>query len=149
MSPPIGAIVLDTSAVLHIIRGKETGQQIEKASDIWNRSARPLIAIVSHGEARAFAMYRKWEGDKLRALKGLLGFSVVVDIRNEAVLDQFAQLHGYTVSKGIKLSDNDIWIAAVTIAADATLVTTDGDFLPLHQAGLMKLLHIPTGKTSP
>lgn len=51
MSSPIGAIVLDTSAILHIVRGKELGQRIEKSCELWNRSTRPLIAIVSHGEA--------------------------------------------------------------------------------------------------
>jgi hypothetical protein len=88
MSPPIGAIVLDTSAILHVVRGKDTGQAIEKACDLWSRPARPLVAVVSHGEVRAFALHRRWEEAKMKQIRGILGYTIPVDIRNDAVIDQ-------------------------------------------------------------
>jgi predicted nucleic acid-binding protein len=130
------------------VRGKDTGQAIEKACDLWSRPSRPLVAIVSHGEVRAFALHRRWEEAKMKQIRGILGYTIPVDIRNDAVNDQYARLHSELVTTGYTLSDNDLWIAAVSIVADATLVTNDNDFGPLQEAGRLKLLHIPTTRSS-
>ncbi|KYF50016.1 hypothetical protein BE04_37925 [Sorangium cellulosum] len=118
--------------VLHLVRGNETGRAIDAAMRLGKRAERPLISVVTVGEALAFAQYRGWGEDKTERLRALLEQLVPIDIHDEAVFEACAAMHTYLVRKGKKLSDNDIWIAACARAASATLITTDKDFDPLH-----------------
>ncbi|WP_437334662.1 PIN domain-containing protein [Sorangium sp. So ce394] len=127
-----GLVLLDTVVVLHLVRGNETGRAIDAAMRLGKRAERPLISVVTVGEALAFAQYRGWGEDKTERLRALLGQLVPIDIHDEAVFEAYAAMHTYLVRKGKKLSDNDIWIAACARAASATLITTDKDFDPLH-----------------
>ena len=52
-------------------------------------------------------------------------------MRSEPILGHYADIDSYCVSKGIKIGDNDTWIAATAAATGALLLTTDKDFDPL------------------
>jgi tRNA(fMet)-specific endonuclease VapC len=119
---------LDTSVVIHVCRGKETGQKIDSAYGLRDRPSRPLICVVTVGECLAFARRRNWGVAKLDALHELLREFVVVDINSREVLDRYAELSAAGVSKGWNLGENDLWIAATASAANALLLTTDADF---------------------
>jgi hypothetical protein len=47
--------VLDTSAVLNLIRGRELGKSIDRAFGLSAAFYRHTISIVSHGELRVLA----------------------------------------------------------------------------------------------
>ena len=47
--------LLDTSVVLHLVRGNDLGQYIEDRHGLSKSLTRPLICIVTHGEARVLA----------------------------------------------------------------------------------------------
>jgi predicted nucleic acid-binding protein len=53
----------------------------------------------------------------------------------EQAADEYARLKVQTVSAGIQLSENDLWIAATATVVGASLVTTDADFARV--SGLM------------
>ena len=125
-------VLLDTSVVLHLLRGNETGQRIDTAMDLRARPERPLISVVSIGEALAFARYRNWGRERTSRLEAYLRELVVVDINNSAVLRKYADIHTFLVRQGRTVGNNDVWIAATAAATSALLVTTDGDFDPLH-----------------
>ncbi|MGK3969980.1 type II toxin-antitoxin system VapC family toxin [Sorangium sp. So ce118] len=126
-----GLVLLDTVVVLHLVRGNDTGKAIDAAIRLSARE-RPLISIISVGEALGFAQYRRWGPDKTERLRAYLEQFVPIDINDEAVFDAYAAMHAYLVRNGRKLSDNDVWIAACARATSATLITTDKDFDPLH-----------------
>lgn len=140
---PADLVLLDTSVVLHLLRGNEIGRRIDEALELRTRAERPLICVVSVGEALAFARRRNWGPVKTTRLEQLLRELVVMDINNSAVLTTYAEIHAFLVDHGRVLSDNDVWIAAAAAAASALLVTTDGDFAPLDP-GYLRIRHFPS-----
>lgn len=138
-----GLLLLDTSVLLHVIRGNEVARRIDAAWRLQTRPDRPLISIVTVGEARAFALRLGWGEEKLRRLEQLMQELVVVDIRNATVLDNYARFHTHLVRSGRTVGHNDIWIAATAAAASATLVTCDNDFDALHPDFIVRHL-VPT-----
>lgn len=54
-------LLLDTNVVLHLIRGNEIGHRIDELFQIRHRTERPLISIVSVGEALALSQKWGWE----------------------------------------------------------------------------------------
>jgi tRNA(fMet)-specific endonuclease VapC len=142
------SLLLDTSAVLHVIRGNEVGRRIDAALGLRSRAERPLISVITLGEAHAFADYRGWGGERVRRLDALLRELVVVDISSASVLRRYAEIHTFAVRNGRTLADNDVWIAATAAAAGAVLVTTDGDFDPLDPVFLRRRL-FPVQAPSP
>lgn len=65
----------------------------------------------------------------------MLDSLVTISLDDQAILDAHVYMDRAcrSMPKGaIVLSKNDLWIASTTKAADALLLTTDKDFLPLH-----------------
>lgn len=121
-------LLLDTGILIHLIRGNEVAQRVDAAFHIRHRTERPLISIVTIGEALSLAVQFGWSVAKRETLEGLLRELVIVNIDTRAVAEKFAEFHAWTRSIGRVLSHNDLWIAATAAAIDAHLVTTDGDF---------------------
>lgn len=125
-------LLLDTNVVLHLVRGKATGEALDRAYGLRARPDRPLISVVTIGEMMAMAKRLNWGAKKVETLKRLAGELVVVDIQNQTVLDKYADIDSFAVKNGHVIGDNDVWIAATAAAAGAVLLTTDKDFDPLH-----------------
>jgi predicted nucleic acid-binding protein len=60
-----GLLLLDTSVVLHVVRGKATGEALDRAFGLRARPDRPLISIITVGELLAFARQRGWGSAKV------------------------------------------------------------------------------------
>jgi len=60
MTTPAGPILLDTNVVLQVVRGSEVATRIDAAVQLRARPERPLISVISVGEALAFAQRRNW-----------------------------------------------------------------------------------------
>ena len=139
-------LLLDTNVVLHLVRNSGTGQALERQYEISGRRDVPIISIVTVGEAMAFAEYRGWGESKRTTLSELLHQLVVVDIRLDSVLRNYALIHSQSLKAGKKLGDNDKWIAATAAATGAYLLTTDRDFEPLLGAVIQGEWFDPTTK---
>jgi tRNA(fMet)-specific endonuclease VapC len=127
--------VLDTSVLLHLIRGRDLGRYINVMFDLANVVHRPLISIVTHGEIWALADRNGWQTEKRKALTRMLDSLVTIDLNDQAILDAYVAVDRAcrTAKDGARvLGDNDMWIASTAKAAEAVLLTTDRDFLPLH-----------------
>src|SRR5438046_5400916 len=124
-------LLLDTNIVIHLVRGGLIGQAIDVRFQLRARLERPLISVVSLGEALSFARRRQWGEARIARLRDLMRELVPVNIDTRPVLDRYAEIDVFLTQSGRTVSDNDVWIAACAAAADATLLTTDLDFDPL------------------
>jgi tRNA(fMet)-specific endonuclease VapC len=143
-----GLLLLDTSVVLHLIRGKATGEAIDRAFGLRARPDRPLISIITVGELLAFARQRGWGGARIDRLKTAVEELVVVDVRNQSVMDRYAEIDTFLVRRGNPVGDNDVWIAATAAAAGAVLLTTDRDFDLMHDRFLTRVYFDPNVASS-
>ena len=132
MTTPSRLLLLDTNVVIFLSRGGAIGQAIDARFQLRARAERPLLSVVTLGEALAFARFRNWGEPRIETLRGLLREFVVVDITRRAVLERYAEIDSFLKQQGRAIGNNDAWIAACASAADATLLTTDRDFDPLH-----------------
>ena len=75
---------------------------------------------------------------KITSMEGLLKELVRVDISSQEVMETYALIDDHCRANGWCLGKNDLWIAAATRAANAMLLTTDRDFLPLFDDGTIQ-----------
>lgn len=128
-------LLLDTCVLLHLARNKELGQRLQRDFDLSNTSHRPLVCVVTLGEIWSLARHNQWGDSKREFLKKLLSTLVVIDINADSIIDAYVEVDNARrqVRDGARsLSKNDIWIAAAAVACEATLLTTDSDFLFMH-----------------
>lgn len=139
MIPTNELIVLDTNILVAYARANKLASYIETKFELRKRTERPLICIVSIGEIRALTRKFNWGEAKCQALESFLSDLVSVDISSDAVLDYYAEFRHYLYSlkPSITIQQNDIWIAAVSAAAGAHLISTDSDLK--HLGSLIKL----------
>lgn len=126
---------LDTNVLLALVRGADLGKYIAQTYDLRDVLKRPLISIVSHGEMMAIASRNGWGDKKRQSLNLILQSMVTMDVNDPAILLSYVAVDeaNRKVPAGARiLSNNDMWIAATTRAAEALLLTTDKDFLHLN-----------------
>ncbi len=130
--------VLDTNIVLHYIRKSKIYQQIEKDINLSASDSSILISAVSVGEIEGFVIRHKWGKDKLNRIKDLLEKILIIDIsgKDQKMMEAYSNLWNFSknihptekLGQSIGIGQNDIWIAALTLITDSTLITTDSDF---------------------
>lgn len=121
-------LLFDTGIVIALARADDLGRAVVDHFSLRERPQKPFVSIVSAGECLAIARRDKWGPARVEALKALLSNFSLVDIAAEGVLDQYATIASHLELSGKQINQNDMWIAACAAAADARLVTTDGDF---------------------
>lgn len=140
--------LLDTGVLLLLVRGGAIGQRLDSSFALRSSAFRPLICSVSVGELWALAEIRGYGTDKRRAVQLVIDNTVVVDINDPIVVAAYVEvykvLHRHPTGSRTSIGGNDMWIAAATRAANATLLTTDKDFDPLHPSVIQRVL-IPRG----
>lgn len=81
------------------------------------------------------AQRNNWGEKKRESIKEMLGNLVTLDLADPEIIESYVAVDQRNLShpKGSRnIPDNDKWIAATAIAANALLLTTDQDFLRLH-----------------
>jgi predicted nucleic acid-binding protein len=127
--------VLDTSALLNLIRGKELGKQIDRAFGLRSAMYRHAISIVTHGELKVLAERNGWGEKKREVLAEALNELVTIDVDSEALVDAYVRVDATcrTAANGEqRIGHNDMWIAATALLTGLPLITTDKDFNHLH-----------------
>lgn len=143
MIPSGDLILLDTSVLIHIIRGTAFGKRLVKEQALDIRTEKPLVSVVTVGELLAFARKCGWGTRKIERLEELVASIVVADIRPRPILEAYAEIDAFCQAKGRSLGQNDLWIAATAAATSATLVTTDKDFDPLVGTHIKRVYYDP------
>lgn len=135
--------LLDTSVLLPLIRGKELGRYIDTTYKLSSQPGRHLICSVTHGEILALAAANGWGSAKRGALQRMLESLVTVDIYDDDVITCYVEMvtasRAYPKGSREKMGQNDLWIAAVTKATSAVLLTADKDFDHLHPAHIQRI----------
>jgi len=127
--------LLDTTVLLALVRGNELGKFIRHKFSLDNPAVRSLISIVSHGEIWAMAQRHNWQAKKQEVLEKMLDSLVTIDLNASEIVRAYVEIDSLNQSarRGARqLSNNDMWIAATAKASNASLLTTDRDFLHLH-----------------
>ena len=136
--------VLDTGILLHYVRRSLLSEFVDATH---SPSKPPNIAcasIVTVAELSSLAMRLNWGAGKVERLEDLVRKIPIVEIRHGALVSRFAEIDAYclgrhptmklpTHTSSQSLGDNDIWIAATTSVLQATLLSTDKDFLFLDK----------------
>lgn len=127
--------VLDTSALLNLIRGKELGQQIDRAFGLRSAMYRHTISIVTHGELKVLAERNAWGDEKQTALANAVGSLVTINIDSTALVDSYVRVEEAcrnTPGGAHSMQQNDMWIAATALVSGLPIITTDKDFNHLN-----------------
>lgn len=127
--------VLDTSALLNLIRGKDLGKQIDQAFGLRHAMHRHVISIVTHGELRVLASRNGWGEAKKGVLDTALANVVTLNIDSQLLVEAYVRVetacrNGADGER--KMGHNDMWIAATALFAGLPLITTDRDFNHLN-----------------
>ncbi|MBL8717482.1 MAG: PIN domain-containing protein [Myxococcales bacterium] len=135
--------LLDTSVIVALLGGKELGARIDEAYGLRKSPLRPLVCVVTHGELKAMARVNKLGPTKVAATELALGELTTIDLHDQDVLRAYAEIYDHLRShpKGSRtnMGENDMWIAAATRAANATLLTLDTDFDALFPAMIQRV----------
>jgi len=129
-------LVLDTNILVHLLRGKQAGQVIERLYKVGQRTPRAIISVVTKGELKALAHKFEWGASMHEKLDAMLAGLPSVDIAHNSIYNAYAEIDVKSSALGIKMGKNDLWIAATTMAVGGVLLTTDADFDHLSSTGL-------------
>jgi len=130
--------LLDTGILVHYVRQSSLYLTIESNEKLTEQDCINFISVVTMGEILSFGVQQNWGQPKLQTLRNLFSKLVVLDINSndEKLLETYAEIDSYSKNKlltdklgrSITMGKNDLWIAATSKAANATLLTIDGDF---------------------
>jgi len=136
-------LVLDTGIILGYARGAGYAEYVEKKFGLFSPPNIPLISVMSKGEIYSLAIQFGWAAKKLQALDELLRKLPLVDINDERIIREYAEIDAYSLGRHAArplpvgqtariMGKNDLWIAATASVLKAKLLTTDNDFNHLN-----------------
>lgn len=95
----MGKFVLDTGIILGYARGAGFAQYVEKKFTLFSPPNIPLISVVSKGEIYSLAVQFGWGAKKLEALAELLRKLPLVDINEERIIREYANIDSYSLGR--------------------------------------------------
>ena len=135
-------LVLDTCAVLHIIRQDQKGKDFLQWINSLNPQPIQVISVVTKAELINFSIIAGWQTKRIKFLDDFLKGITYVDILNtdKDLIENYKLIDCCSKNKLPDLSGNfkkgshnnmgknDIWIGATALTLNATLLTADKDF---------------------
>lgn len=128
-------LLLDTSAISSFGRGEE-----KRLIEVFSSRHELLVPLIVIGELRAgFA-----HGTKQKQNEDLLQKFLDTPNVSTITLSDITTLHYAAIYQKLKITGkpintNDMWIAALTLEYDCTLVTLDSDFKRIANLSIAKL----------
>lgn len=94
-------LVLDTCAVIHIIRGKDTGNEILDWIESLNPQPRQIISVVTKAELLTFAKMADWGAKNISFLHQFLKGITTIDINHSdnQLIDNYKLIDTYSKNK--------------------------------------------------
>ena len=132
--------LLDTNILLIYLRAKELASHIDKKYAPLSFPNNPIISVVTIGELKSIALRNSWGEKRLENIDIFIKQFLIADIHVESIIQRYAEIDAFSQGKlkerplkmtARNLGKNDLWIAATASILDATLLTTDKDFLHL------------------
>jgi predicted nucleic acid-binding protein len=143
----VATYLLDTGILLGYVRGAGYAEYTERKFGLFQPPNVPLTSVVSKGEIYSLAIQFGWGDQKKQELDTLLRRIPSVDINTDRIIHRYAEIDAFSQGKdrtkplpmsmsSRNMGKNDIWIAATASVLNATLLTTDGDFVHLNSVFL-------------
>ena len=88
--------ILDTNIILHYIRETKTSIVIERDYNVFDKSNRQVISIVTVGEIKSIDKRNYWGVKKLQALEKLFNLLVIIDINAEDIIEKYAEIDAFS-----------------------------------------------------
>lgn len=134
--------VLDTSIIILMMKSKKFSAYFQEHF-LQDPSNSFSICFVSLGEIDSIAKQNQWGSNKMKELNGLLKNISIIPLNHKKYSQTYGEIDAYSQGKlkGIgfpsnssarNMGKNDLWIAAVARALEATLITSDKDFEHLN-----------------
>ncbi len=134
--------VLDTNILVYFIRNDAYIRQVDQQFSLFSSANSAFISIVSVGEVRSLAFQLGWGANKLARMNHFLHALRPFPIESEEIAAAYADIDAFSQGCHPQFPDsnnftarnmgkNDLWIAATTMLLNATLLTTDADFMHL------------------
>ncbi|GAB3219507.1 type II toxin-antitoxin system VapC family toxin [Algoriphagus aestuariicola] len=138
-------VLLDTSLILHYMRGDATFRKIEEEHHLLTDAGSIiLLSAISIGEIEGFFLRKNYGEKQTQRWRKLLEKSIILSIdgRDEKLMKAYAAIQAYcqnnhphlNAGKSQIIGQNDIWIAATASVVNATLFTKDNDFVHLKES---------------
>lgn len=118
---PVGSLCLDTSAVVELLRGHQ------EAARYWVEAEALYLPCVALGELRFGAEHAAHPRKKHEAVDALSAQVVLLDVTAETAL-LYGRLKAALSQKGLRIPDNDLWVAAVALHHELPLLSKDRHF---------------------
>lgn len=141
--------LLDTNIVLHLIRETPLADKIISDYQLFEIPQREFISIVTEGELESIALQNQWGENKKNELTNYLNKFINVDIRFGKIVKRYAEIDAFSQGRlknrplnisARNMTKNDLWIAATASVLEIPLITTDKDFMHLHNEFLNLIL---------
>ena len=117
-------VALDTNIAIDILNGKrETVDSLGKYDLLF-------LPVTVCGELLFGARNSSKREENLRKFREFIKQSKILPITGD-VAEQYAEIRWRLKHEGKPIPENDIWIAATASSIEATLLTTDNDFVHL------------------
>ena len=136
--------VLDSNILIHIIRNSHVWQYVKENHNPFSFNSQSFISVVTVGEVKSFAHQNKWGRNREEKLDSLIRELRPYKIFHQSIIDAYVEIDAYSqgnhASKKLpqytsarNMGKNDLWIAATASVFGATLISTDNDFVHLHE----------------
>ncbi len=97
---------------------------------------------------RSLARQFGWGNARIVALESLLSQLVWIDINDRQIFENYGEIDHESLKVGLRMGQNDVWVAATARVSGMTLLTTDSDFDHLHGIWIDRIWIDPnTGNT--
>jgi predicted nucleic acid-binding protein len=129
LTDPGETLICDTSFVSHSSRRMQAPDRYahwDAATVRRVRSARLAISVVTIAEVRFGQLAMGWGVCRIVKSERRLATYLPLTI-DDPHINEWARLSAAARSRGISLSDNDLWIAATASVRESVLVTCDRD----------------------
>ncbi len=136
--------MLDTNLILGILKGNDWARKTFDKFQLDNVDALIQRSIVCQGEILTIAFRNKWQEQNLNRLSELLDQIPIISIDRREIAEAYSKIQSWSEGKLIEspnkspppkpsrtMGQNDLWIAATAHLYNATLHSTDKDFLHL------------------
>ena len=117
--------ILDTSIIIELLR--QNNIFLKKDHQIYGSGAGVFTITLVYYEIQRGIVYVNATGQK-RRLTSLLQRVTMVSVDNPQILDKAAEIHSDLRKNGQTVQDIDIFVMAVALVRNLTVVTTDPDF---------------------
>ncbi len=120
-------LLLDTNVLVHLLRADAAGRWLDTTYNLSGRR-KHFLSIISVGELLRLAEMWSWGPARRNRILELSAAFGVIDIHHQEILESYARIGVHWERMGMRLEQNDLWIAATVDNVGATLLTTDDDF---------------------